>query len=42
MNDNRIDVVDMIINVLTDHEKKLDELVMRLERVTCKVLEEWR
>ena len=42
MNDNRIDVVDMIIDVLTEHEKKLDSLVERLERATDKVLEDWK
>lgn len=29
--DEKIDVIDLIINVLKDHEKKLDELVSRLE-----------
>ena len=29
--DEKIDVIDLIINVLRDHEKKLDELVSRLE-----------
>jgi hypothetical protein len=29
--DEKIDVIDLIINVLKDHEKKLDELVARLE-----------
>jgi hypothetical protein len=31
--DEKIDVVDLIINVLKDHESKLDELVTRLESV---------
>ncbi|UCD44053.1 MAG: hypothetical protein JSV27_07870 [Candidatus Bathyarchaeota archaeon] len=31
--DEKIDVIDLIINVLKDHEKKLDELVSRLENV---------
>lgn len=29
--DEKIDVIDLIINVLKEHEKKLDELVSRLE-----------
>lgn len=29
--DDKIDVIDLIINVLKDHESKLDELVSRLE-----------
>lgn len=29
--DEKIDVIDLIINVLKEHEKKLDELVTRLE-----------
>ena len=29
--DEKIDVIDLIINVLKDHEKKMDELVTRLE-----------
>lgn len=29
--DEKIDVIDLIINVLREHEKKLDELVSRLE-----------
>lgn len=29
--DEKIDVIDLIINVLKDHEKKMDELVSRLE-----------
>ena len=31
--DEKIDVIDLIINVLKDHEKKMDELVSRLEEV---------
>lgn len=31
--DEKIDVIDLIINVLKDHEVKLDELVSRLEGV---------
>ena len=30
--DEKIDVIDLIINVLKDHEKKLDELVSRIEK----------
>lgn len=30
--DEKIDVIDLIINVLKDHEKKLDELVTRIEK----------
>jgi len=29
--DEKIDVIDLIINVLKDHEKKMDELISRLE-----------
>lgn len=28
---DKVDVLDMIINVLNEHEKKLDDLVQRLE-----------
>lgn len=39
----KIEVVDMIINVLMEHEKKLDELIERLERaINNRVLEDWR
>ena len=31
--DEKIDVIDLIINVLKEHEKKLDELVSRLEEL---------
>jgi CheY-like chemotaxis protein len=31
---DKIDVLDIIINVLNDHERKLDELVERLEGIT--------
>ena len=31
----RIDVLDMIISVLKEHEKTLDELADRLENVTA-------
>jgi len=34
--DEKIDVIDLIINVLKDHEKKLDELVSRLENVSVR------
>ena len=30
--DEKIDVIDLIINVLKDHEKKLDELITRIEK----------
>lgn len=30
----KIDVLDLIIKILNDHEKKFDELVERLELVT--------
>ena len=29
----KIDVLDLLINILQDHERKLDELVSRLEAV---------
>jgi len=34
--EEKIDVIDLIINVLKDHESKLDELVSRLEGVPSK------
>ena len=38
MSDNKftqsIDVLDMLISVLASHEKKLDELISRIEAVT--------
>ena len=30
----KIDVLDLLINVLTEHEKKLDTLTSRLEAIT--------
>jgi CheY-like chemotaxis protein len=36
---DKIDVLDLIINVLNEHERKLDELVGRLEVIT-RILEE--
>ncbi len=42
MSENKIDVIDLIIQTLQEHEKKLDELIERLERATNKVLEDWR
>lgn len=30
----KIDVLDLIINTLNEHEKKLDSLVTRLEEIT--------
>ena len=38
--DEKIDVIDLIINVLKDHEAKLDELVSRLEEVQISQQEE--
>lgn len=35
--DEKIDVIDLIINVLKDHETKLDELVSRLESIPQRV-----
>ena len=32
----KIDVLDLLINILQDHEAKLDELVSRLDWVLCK------
>ena len=29
--DEKVDVIDLIINVLKEHEKTLDELISRLE-----------
>lgn len=39
---DRLDVFDLIVSVMLEHEKKLDELVERLERATDKVLERWK
>ena len=33
----KIDVLDLLINVLTEHEEKLDELVERLEKLDAVV-----
>ena len=30
----KIDVLDVLIDVLIEHEKKLDKLIKRLERLT--------
>lgn len=30
----KVDVLDLLINILREHEEKLDELVERLEHVT--------
>jgi hypothetical protein len=38
--DEKIDVIDLIINVLKDHETKLDELVSRLESVPSRARKE--
>jgi len=32
----KVDVLDLIIDVLKEHEKKLDELISRLERIVEK------
>jgi len=32
--DTKIDVMDLIIQVMQKHEKKLDELIARLEAIT--------
>lgn len=37
--DEKIDVIDLIINVLKDHEKTLDELVTRLEETQATSVE---
>jgi len=34
--DEKVDVIDLIINVLREHEKSLDDLVARLENVVTK------
>lgn len=41
MSHNKVDIIDLIIQTLQEHEKKLDDLLERLERVT-KLLEDWR
>jgi len=33
-NNNKMDVLDFIVNVLIEHEKKLDNIIERLERYT--------
>ena len=33
----KVDVLDLLIQVLRDHEAKLDELIERLETATCAV-----
>lgn len=39
----KMDVLDFIINALREHEKKLDELIFRLEQtIGRKLLEDWR
>ncbi len=30
----KIDVLDLLINILREHEEKIDELVARLEQIT--------
>ncbi len=43
MSENKIDVIDLIIQTLQEHEKKLDELIERLERaINNRELEDWR
>lgn len=32
MSSSEIDVLDMIIKILTEHEKKIDELIERFEK----------
>ncbi len=32
----KVDVLDLIIDVLREHEKKLDELISRLEKIVDK------
>ena len=41
---DKLDVLDMVIDILVDHEKKLDALVTRLERnmEQQQLLEDWR
>ena len=39
----KMDVIDLIIHTLLEHEKRLDELIERLEKIVPKkVLEDWR
>ena len=43
MSENKVDVIDLIIQTLQEHEKKLDELIERLERaINNRELEDWR
>jgi len=38
---DKIDVLDLIIEILKEHERKLDEFTHRLEKVLLKVEETW-
>ena len=38
----KVDVLDLIIEVLKEHERKLDELTERLERVLDQTLKDWK
>ena len=40
----KIDVLDLIINVVKEHEEKLDELVERLEKIcdSCPLLKDMK
>ncbi len=43
MSENKVDVIDLIIQTLQEHEKKLDEFIERLERaINNRELEDWR
>ena len=39
---DKVDVLDLIIEVLKEHERVLDNLVERLERLTSEELKKWR
>ena len=39
---DKVDVLDLIIETLREHEKRLDEIVERLERAVSKELEDFK
>ena len=40
MNSQQMEVIDLLINILREHEKKLDQLISRLEKIPA--LEDWK
>ena len=39
---DKVDVLDLIIETLREHEKRLDEIVERLERAVSRELEDFK